>query len=79
MAGEIGRDGRFIAYDNGTVLDTETGLMWAPEITEKILIGRVPGPTARTTGEVGIRTGGCLSRMSCMQFVNRLTRSIPGL
>ena len=26
---EIGRDGRFIAYDNGTVLDTKTGLMWA--------------------------------------------------
>jgi uncharacterized caspase-like protein len=27
--GEIGRDGRFIAYDNGTVLDTRTNLMWA--------------------------------------------------
>jgi hypothetical protein len=26
---EVGREGRFIAYDNGTVLDTETGLMWA--------------------------------------------------
>jgi len=26
---EIGRDGRFIAYDNGTVLDIKTGLMWA--------------------------------------------------
>jgi hypothetical protein len=26
---EIGRDGRFIAYDNGTVLDTRTNLMWA--------------------------------------------------
>ncbi|MCX5829857.1 MAG: DUF1566 domain-containing protein [Deltaproteobacteria bacterium] len=26
---EIGRDGRFIAYDNGTVLDTGSGLMWA--------------------------------------------------
>ena len=26
---ETGRDGRFIAYDNGTVLDTRTGLMWA--------------------------------------------------
>ena len=23
------RDGRYIAYDNGTVLDTKTGLMWA--------------------------------------------------
>jgi len=29
FAGEIGRDGRFIAYDNGTVLDTQTNLMWA--------------------------------------------------
>ena len=28
-AGEIRRDGRFIAYNNGTVLDTRTGLMWA--------------------------------------------------
>jgi len=26
---EIRRDGRFIAYDNGTVLDTRTNLMWA--------------------------------------------------
>ena len=26
---EIGRDGRFIAYDDGTVLDTSTNLMWA--------------------------------------------------
>jgi len=26
---EIKRDGRFIAYDNGTVLDTQTNLMWA--------------------------------------------------
>jgi hypothetical protein len=26
---EIGRDGRFIAYDNGTVLDTKKNLMWA--------------------------------------------------
>ncbi|MEE4358304.1 MAG: DUF1566 domain-containing protein, partial [Desulfococcaceae bacterium] len=25
---EIGRDGRFIAYDNGTVADVETKLMW---------------------------------------------------
>ncbi len=27
-AGETGRDGRFIAYNNGTVLDTLTNLMW---------------------------------------------------
>lgn len=26
---EIRRDGRFIVYDNGTVLDTRTNLMWA--------------------------------------------------
>jgi len=26
---EIGRDGSFIAYDNGTVLDTNTNLMWS--------------------------------------------------
>lgn len=28
-AREIGRDGNYIAYDNGTVQDTATGLMWA--------------------------------------------------
>lgn len=28
-AGEKARDGRFIAYDNGTVLDTKTNLMWS--------------------------------------------------
>jgi len=26
---EIARDGRFISYDNGTVLDTKTRLIWA--------------------------------------------------
>jgi hypothetical protein len=30
-AGEKARDGRFIAYDNGTVLDTRTNLMWAAQ------------------------------------------------
>src|SRR4030042_3601114 len=29
FAGEKARDGRFIAYDNGTVLDIRTRLMWA--------------------------------------------------
>ncbi|MEI6608161.1 MAG: DUF1566 domain-containing protein [Deltaproteobacteria bacterium] len=29
QAREIGRDGQFIAYDNRTVLDTSTKLMWA--------------------------------------------------
>ncbi len=28
-ARETGRDGRFIAHDNGTVLDTRTNLLWA--------------------------------------------------
>jgi hypothetical protein len=28
-AKEIGRHGRFIAYDDGTVMDTSTNLMWA--------------------------------------------------
>jgi len=30
-ARETGRDGPFIAYDNGTVLDTRTNLLWAAE------------------------------------------------
>ena len=29
IAGEKARDGRFIAYENDTVLDTKTTLMWA--------------------------------------------------
>ncbi len=28
-ASEIGREGRFTSYNNGTVLDMQTGLMWA--------------------------------------------------
>jgi hypothetical protein len=28
-AGETARDGRFIAYSDGTVMDTKTNLMWA--------------------------------------------------
>lgn len=28
-AAEIGKDGNFVAYDDGTVLDKKTGLMWA--------------------------------------------------
>ena len=31
LAGEKASDGRFIAYDNRTVLDTRTNLMWAAQ------------------------------------------------
>jgi len=34
-AREIKRDGRFIAYDNGTVKDTKTGLMWVSKDNRK--------------------------------------------
>ena len=33
-AEEIARDGRFIAYDNGTVLDTRANMMWASKDNE---------------------------------------------
>jgi Protein of unknown function (DUF1566). len=36
-AGEKARDNRFIAYDNGTVLDTKTNLMWAVRDNGKII------------------------------------------
>lgn len=36
-AGEIGRDDRFIAYDNDTVLDTGTNLMWAAQDNFKVI------------------------------------------
>ena len=34
-ANEKGRDGPFIAYDNGTVHDTRTGLMWPAKDNQK--------------------------------------------
>ncbi len=34
-AKEIDRDGNFIAYDDGTVLDIRTGLIWAAKTNEK--------------------------------------------
>jgi len=37
-AKEVDRDGQFIAYDDGTVNDIKTGLMWASEDSEKKLI-----------------------------------------
>ncbi len=42
-ANEIKRDGRFIAYDDGTVLDTKTNLMWAAKDNG----GRINWPNAK--------------------------------
>jgi hypothetical protein len=42
-ANEIKRDGRFIAYDDGTVLDTKTNLMWAAKDNGK----RINWPDAK--------------------------------
>jgi hypothetical protein len=36
VVNEIGRDGSFIAYDDGTVLDTKTNLMWWSQSTEEV-------------------------------------------
>ena len=38
-ANEIGRDGTFIAYDDGTVLDTKTNIMWWWSSTEEVTDG----------------------------------------
>jgi hypothetical protein len=35
-ANEIGRDGTFIAYDDGTILDTKTKIMWWWSSTEQV-------------------------------------------
>ena len=35
---ETGKDGRFIAYDDGTVLDTKTNLMWAAQVSAEEFI-----------------------------------------
>ena len=53
IAGEKARDGRFIAYDNGTVLDTRTNLMWADKDNGKL----IPWPYAETYCE-NYRGGG---------------------
>ena len=44
IAAEKGRDDRFIVYDNGTVLDTKTNLMWADKDNGKM----IPWPYAKT-------------------------------
>jgi len=38
LVGETGRDDRFIAYDNGTVLDTSTNLMWVAKDNGKDIV-----------------------------------------
>ena len=42
LVSEVKRDGRFIAYDNGTVRDTQTGLMWAAKDNGKNIDWRLP-------------------------------------
>ena len=37
FAGEKAKDGHFIAYDDGTVLDTTTNLMWAARRKGRIM------------------------------------------
>ena len=52
-AGKIAKDGRFIAYDNGTVLDTSTNLIWAA----KDNVGRINWAHAKSYCE-SYRGGG---------------------
>jgi len=72
-ASEIGRDGRFIAYDNGTVIDTQTGLMWAAKDNGS----NIDWPSAKKYCEnyrgADTRIGGCrhwTSWWDCMTGVN---------
>ncbi len=52
-------DGRFVAYANGTVKDTKTGLMWASKDNGKDINWKDASDTVRITVVVDIRTGGC--------------------
>jgi hypothetical protein len=71
---EIGRDGRFIAYDDGTVMDTRSGLMWAAKDNgENIKVKcKLPRAIVKIIGEAVIRTGGCIRRMSWRVCMIRL-------
>ncbi len=44
MAAEKAKDGHFTAYDNGTVLDTKTNLLWSDKDNGKM----IPWPYAKT-------------------------------
>lgn len=61
---EIANDGRFIAYDNGTVLDTGTNLMWAAKDNATTSTGVTPRAMVRITVAADILIGGCRHRMS---------------
>lgn len=69
---EISRDGRFIAYDNVTVLDTRTNLMWAAKDNG----GNINWANARTIvkiiAAVVIQAGGCRHRMNWRGYMIRL-------
>ncbi len=71
-ANEIKRDGRFIAYDNGTVLDTSTNLMWAAKDNGEDINCKAPRAIVRLIAEEGTRTGVCLRRMNWPDCMMRL-------
>ena len=60
----IGRDGNFIAYKNGTVLDTKTNLMWAATDNGKGISWEDAKKYVLNTKVADIQTGGCRHRMS---------------
>ena len=72
---ETARDGRFIAYDNGTVLDTKTKLMWAAKDNGDYINWEDAKSYCEKYRGGGSRTGGCRRRMSLRGFMMRLKRT----
>ena len=67
---ETGKDGRFIAYNNGTVLDTGTGMMWAASDNGSGITWQGAKNIAKLILAVDTRIGACLRRMNwrhCMR------------
>jgi len=69
---EIGKDGRFIAYAEGTVGDTRTGLMWAAKDNGADINWQHAKSYCENYRGGAIRTGGCRRRVSWRSFITEV-------
>jgi uncharacterized caspase-like protein len=72
----INTDGRFIAYNNGTVLDTQTNLIWAAEDNGSDINWENAKSYCENYREGGLRTGGCRHRgnwRDCMMRIKLIS------
>ena len=79
-AKEINKDDRFIAYDDGTVLDTKTGLMWAAKDNGANINWESAKSFCEKYQGAAIGTGECLpvkSSRGCMTEERVLSYVVP--